>query len=73
MHLAAAPPDAAGNQGDFTEPDELLMLDDHRGQSPPLHTDSTHARVIIRDPGVAMLIVAGVAIATVALFGIYLP
>ena len=73
MHLAAAPPDAAGNQGDFTAPDELLTLDDALGQCPPLHSDSTHARPIIRDPGVAMLIVAGVAIATVALFGIYLP
>jgi hypothetical protein len=56
MHLAAAPPDAAGNQGDFTAPDELLT-----------------ARPIIRDPGVAMLIVAGVAILTVILFGVYLP
>ena len=50
LRLVAAPPDAAGHQGDFTAPDELLMLEDAPGQCPPLNTDSTHARPIIRDP-----------------------
>jgi len=72
-HLAAAPPDAAGHQGDFTAPDELLTIETTARQCPALHTDSTHARPIIRDPGVALLIVAGVAILTVVLFGVYLP
>ena len=72
-HLVAAPPDEAGHQGAFTVPGDLLTPTDVADEQPPLHSDTTRGRPIDRSPGVALLIVAGVAATSLVLFGVYLP
>lgn len=76
VDLVAAPPDDGGHQGNFTRPEDDVMVSTHEGgPTPPMHYDGTRTNTIARDehphrglgwPG-GTLVIAAICAAVVAL------
>lgn len=74
--LVAPPPDDGGHQGNFTRPEDEVMVSPHDGHpTPPMHYDATWTNTIARDEhphrglgrATGTLVIAAICAALVAL------